>query len=141
MHLTNNFNKLQLVQNQAARIIKRVNKRSSVSLILYELHWLPIKQRVDYKIALTVFKCLNIENFPSYLKELVTLYTPKRSLRSSDQYFLAKPFKNLSTFGHKAFHYAAPKVWNSLPFEIRSCSSLPIFKKKLKTHFFRIAFY
>ena len=84
-------------------------------------------KRVDYKIALTVFKCLNIENFPSYLKELVTLYTLKRSLRSSDQYFLAKPFKKISTFGHKAFHYAAPKVWNSLPFEIRSCSSLPIF--------------
>ena len=135
-----NFHKLQLVQNHAARIVKRASKRSSATTLLYELHWLPIKQRVSYKIALTVFKCLNIENFPSYLKELVTLYSPKRSLRSSEQYFLAKPFKKLSIFGHKTFHFAAPEVLNSLPLEIRSCSSLPVFKKKLKTYFFSDSF-
>ena len=102
---------------------------------------LSIIQRVSYKIALTVFKCLNLDNFPSYLKDLVTLYQPSRSLRSGSQFLLAKPFKKLETFGKKSFHHAAPEVWNALPFELRSCSSLSIFKKKLKTHFFKVAFY
>ena len=136
-----NFYKLQLIQNHAARIVKKAPKLSSATELLFNLHWLPIKQRVSYKIALTVYKCLHVENFPSYLKELITPYTPSRNLRSGSQYLLEKPFKKLKTFGKKSFHYAAPEVWNSLPLELRSCSSLPIFKKNLKTHFFKLAFY
>ena len=122
-------------------IINNFPKLSSASELLFNLHWLPIKQRVSYKIALTVYKCLHVENFPSYLKELITPYTPSRNLRSGSQYLLEKPFKKLKTFGKKSFHYAAPEVWNSLPLELRSCSSLPVFKKNLKTHFFKLAFY
>ena len=135
------FYKLQLIQNHAARIVKKAPKLSSASELLFNLHWLPIKQRVSYKIALTVYKCLHVENFPSYLKDLITPYTPSRNLRSGSQYLLEKPFKKLKTFGKKSFHYAAPEVWNSLPLELRSCSSLPLFKKNLKTHFFKLAFY
>lgn len=134
-----NFYKLQLIQNHAARIVKKASKRSSASVLLKELHWLPIKHRASYKVALMVFKCLHDVNFPSYLKELVTLYSPSRTLRSSDKFLLDKPLKKL-TFGQKSFHYSAPDVWNELPFEIRTCSSLYTFKKKLKTHFFKIAF-
>ena len=136
-----NFNRLQLIQNHAARIVKKAPKRSSATDLLINLHWLPIRQRVTYKIALTVFKCLHVENFPSYLKELVTPYEPSRSLRSGSQFKLAKPFKKLETFGKKSFHHAAPEVWNALPLELRSCTSLSIFKKKLKTYFFKVAFY
>ena len=136
-----NFNQLQLVQNHAARIVKKAHKRTSATSILFDLHWLPVKQRVSYKIALTVFKCLNNEDFPIYLKELITIYTPSRTLRSCDKFLLKKPFMKLLTFGQKSFSFAAPEVWNSLPFEIRSCHNFNIFKKKLKTHFFRIAFY
>ena len=79
-----NFHRLQLLQNHAARVVMKAKKRSSASALLKELHWLPIKQRVLYKIALLVFKCLNVDNFPTYLKELITLYKPSRTLRSSD---------------------------------------------------------
>ena len=135
-----NFYKLQLLQNHAARLVKRVNKKSSATLLLKDLHWLPIKQRVLYKISIIVFKCLNCNDFPSYLKDLISVYKPSRSLRSADKFLLAKPFKKLKTFGQKSFHFSAPTVWNSLPFELRSSSSLDIFKKRLKTHFFKIAF-
>ena len=134
-----NFYRLQLLQNHAARVVLKARKRSSATALLKELHWLPIKFRVTYKIALLVFKCLNVENFPSYLKELITVYKPTRSLRSSDKCLLAKPFKKLK-FGHKSFHYSAPFVWNDLPEEIWSCTSLFTFKKLLKTHYFRKAF-
>ena len=135
-----NFHRLQLLQNHAARVVMKAKKRSSASALLKELHWLPIKQRVFYKIALLVFKCLNVENFPSYLKDLITIYKPTRNLRSSaDKFLLAKPFKNLK-FGHKSFHFSAPTVWNELPFEIRTCTNLYSFKKMLKTFYFKKAF-
>ena len=134
-----NFHKLQLIQNHAARLVKRAHKRSSASCLLKELHWLPIKYRVMYKVALIVFKCLNTSEFPSYLKDLICLYTPSRTLRSGDKMLLHKPFKHLN-FGQRSFHYAAPEVWNSLPFDLRACTNLNTFKKNLKTHFFRIAF-
>ena len=135
-----NFHRLQLLQNHAARIITKAPKRSDSLLLLKKLHWLPIKQRVSYKVALMVFKCLNDDNFPLYLKELITIYTPSRTLRSADKFFLVKPRMNLITFGQKSFFFAAPEVWNQLPFNLRSCTVLTIFKKLLKTHFFKVAF-
>ena len=59
---------------------------------------------------------------------------------SADQNFLVKPKMNLDTFGQKSFFYAAPEVWNQLPFHLRSCNVKGTFKKLLKTHFFKIAF-
>ena len=56
-----NFHKLQLVQNHAARLVTKADKRAHSLSLLKELHWLPIKQRVSYKVALIVFKCLNDE--------------------------------------------------------------------------------
>ena len=135
-----NFHKLQLVQNHTARVVLKAHKRSSATELLRKLHWLPVKQRVDYKIALIVFKCLNIPTYPTYLKELIFVYSPSRMLRSTDKCLLKKPVMQLKTFGERSFYYAAPEVWNNLPFELRSCSNLNIFKKKLKTFFFRIAF-
>ena len=135
-----NFHKLQLVQNHTARVVSKAHKRSSATELLRKLHWLPVKQRVDYKIAFIVFKCLNIPTYPTYLKELIFVYSPSRTLRSTDKCLLKKPVMQLKTFGERSFYYAAPEVWNNLPFELRSCSNLNIFKKKLKTFFFRIAF-
>ena len=135
-----NFQKLQAVQNHCARLVKKAPKRSSATSLLKELHWLPINFRVSYKVALFVFKCLNDESFPSYLKDLIIIYSPSRTLRSSDKFLLFKPVKKLATFGEKSFNFAAPDVWNGLPFEIRSCTVFPTFKTKLKTFFFRKAF-
>ena len=135
-----NFQKLQLVQNHAARLVCKADKRAHSLYLLKHLHWLPIKQRVSYKVALMVFKCLNDDNFPVYLKELITVYTPSRTLRSADKNFLVKRKMNLVTFGQKSFFFAAPEVWNQLPFDLRSCTVLTVFKKLLKTHFFKIAF-
>ena len=67
-------NRLQLIQNHAARIITRTKKFDHISGVLKKLHWLPIKARIDYKVLLLVFKCLvGIE--PSYLKELLSMKT------------------------------------------------------------------
>ena len=52
--------KLQKIQNHAARLVKKIPKRSSVTPLLYEFHWLPIKSRIQYKTAMLTFQCLNM---------------------------------------------------------------------------------
>ena len=86
MSLENIF-KLQLIQNHAARLVKKASKRSSAKLLLKDLHWLLVKDRIIYKIAVLVFNIINNNSSPSYLRELITVYSPQaqRSLRSSQK--------------------------------------------------------
>ena len=89
------------------------NKYDSVTLILKELHWLPVEQRILFKIYLITFKCLN-NLAPSYLKELLTLYRPNRTLRSSsDKLRLVTVPYNLKTYGYRSYSVHAPILWNS----------------------------
>ena len=43
----------------------------------------------------------------------------------------------MKTYGQRAFSVAAPRLWNKLPFEIRACYDVNIFKSKLKTFLFK----
>ena len=128
--------KLQKIQNCAARLVRRKNKRSSACSLLGQLHWLPVKARVDYKLAVLCFTCLNNECMPSYLSQLIVPYRPSRSLRSQDASLMAVPRYSLESFGKRSFSIAAPSLWNSLPLEIRQLSNLTTFKKQLKTYLF-----
>ena len=110
-----NIHKLQLIQNHAARLVKKAPKRSSAKLLLKDLHWLSVKDRIIYKFAVLVFNIINNNSSPSYLRELITVYTPQtqRSLRSSQKSLLEVPRKNLKTFGERSFSNAAPEVWTN----------------------------
>ena len=77
---------------------------------------------------------------PCYITDLIKPYTPGRLLRSSNQFLLSTFKFNLKTYGGRCFTIAAPSVWNSLPFELRSCNSLSSFKSKLKTWLFKIGY-
>ena len=74
--------KMQVVQNSAARLIYRIRKHESVSLILRDLHWLPIYSHILFKILLLAYECF-YDFAPPYLIELLTLYTPSRNIRSN----------------------------------------------------------
>ena len=134
------FKKLQGVQNTAARIITGTRKYDHITPILMELHWLPVKFRVHFKVLLLTYKALN-NMAPKYISDLLTMYVPSRSLRSSSQLLLSIPKSRLATCGDRAFAIAAPKLWNSLPLSIRSSETVDAFKKRLKTHLFKLAFY
>ena len=132
------LNKLQRVQNACARLIFREQKFCHVTPLIKELHWLPIKYRIEFKILLITFKILNFLAL-TYLSSLISLRLPsKYNLRnSSDNFLLSYPrFKYKTTLGNRSFTYAAPKLWNALPFDIRSASTVSIFKAKLKTQLF-----
>ena len=130
-----NINKLQRIQNSLAKLVlKRPHISSSTAL--HNLHWLPIKQRIDFKISTFTYKLLHTRT-PSYLSNLLLPYTPVRSLRSSDRDLLVQP--SVSTvIGSRAFSVAAPTIWNKLPITIRQSSSLTSFRRLLKTHLFTV---
>ncbi len=75
------INKLQIVQNAAARVLTRSRKYDHITPILQSLHWLPIKFLISYKILLLSYKALN-DLAPAYLTNLISCYNPTRSLRN-----------------------------------------------------------
>ena len=130
------LNKLQGLQNTAARIVTRSSKRCHIMPILQKLHWLPLVCRINYKLLVFVHRAL-YEKCPEYLSDLLHPYSPGRSLRSTNDGQLAVPRTRLATFGDRSFEVCAPKLWNALPHYIRNNRSLESFTRLLKAHLFK----
>ena len=134
----NQLKRLQNIQNAAARIVTLSSKSTHITPILKELHWLPVRERIIYKLMLLVFKSLN-KMSPSYISELLQPYKPSRNLRSSTKFLLDVP-RSFNSWGDRAFSIAAPQLWNTLPHYIRTCNSVKKFKSLLKTYLMTQAF-
>ena len=133
---------LERLQNTAARIVTKTKRHEHITPILQNLHWLPIKYRLLFKILLLAYKCVH-NLAPSYLSELLTVRNPGRALRSNSDTLLAVP-KNSDIktrfYGERSFSSCAPKLWNHLPSRIQSSPSIGAFKRNLKTYLFTCAF-
>jgi len=136
---TSLLHKLQLVQNTAARVISRTRKHDNISPVMLELHWLPIEHRIMFKVALLTFKALK-GMAPQYLSDMISVYTPPRALRSRSQQKLTEPGFKLSSFGGRSFTCIAPRLWNSLPANLKNCTTVLDFRKWLKTYLFQMAY-
>ena len=132
-----NLSRLQKVQNRAARLCLTIPRRSRtpVLTLLKTLHWLPISLRIEFKILLLVFKCLN-GLAPTYLSDLLNVRNTGRILRSSGEVLLDVPQSRTKTWGERSFASCAPRLWNALPFCVRSAESVSSFKSSLKTFYF-----
>ena len=126
--------KLQRIQNTLARIVLQADSRSPSEPIFHQLHWLPVRSRIHFKLATIVYKAL-ASSSPIYLSTLLHSYHPVRSLRSADQQLLESP-PSRTKFGSRAFRRAAPSVWNKIPLAVRSAPSISTFKNHLKTYYF-----
>ena len=126
--------RLQLIQNHAARLILHQGRSCHASPLLYELHWIPVKYRIHYKILLVVYKCIH-GIAPQYLVGLLRRYKPLEKLRSSRQ-LLLEEMRPKREYGRRAFASVGPQLWNQLPEDLRNSVSLQIFKAKLKTFLF-----
>ena len=134
------LDRLQRLQNIAARMITYTKKREHITPVLAQLHWLPIEQRILYKICLFVYKTIKYDS-PKYLTDLIQPYTPARDgLRSSSEQGLLQEKRFKNGWGDRSFQVAAPKIWNSLPEATRLSDSLDSFKTNLKTHLYAKAF-
>ena len=133
-----NLNKIQRIQNTLARVVTNTSKFEHITPILKKLHWLPIKQRIDYKLCLLTYKTLQIQQ-PTYLYNSLSFPSHSLSTRSSDSSVLSIPYVQTS-LGKRAFSVIAPRLWNSFPPDSRNSLSVSTFRSKLKTHLFKLAF-
>ena len=129
------IDKLQLVQNAAAKIITKSKKFDLVTPLLRQLHWLPISKRITFKVLLLVYKSLN-DMGPIYLRDLLIYYKPKREGLRHDPLSLEVPGTELVTYGDRTFRIVAAKAWNQLSKNIRTAKTVDRFKADLKTHLF-----
>ena len=130
--------KLQRIQNMCAKLVLNRRRCDSSKQALYDLSWLPIKARINFKILTYMYNC-SVGNAPQYLIELLTTKVSNRSLRSSDysEGSYVVPYNRKKTFSDRGFSTIGPKLWNELPLSLRQSPTVDSFKKKLKTHFFR----
>jgi len=127
---------VQSVQNAAARLLTEARRRDHISPVLRRLHWLPVRRRIDFKLACLVHLSL-ARQAPHYLAEDIHLVAaaPGRQLRSSTDRSCSVPRTN-STSGDRSFAAAGTRVWNSLPSNLRDKKlSFRSFRRLVKTHF------
>jgi len=134
---------LQRVQNAAARLVFELGAREHVTPSLLQLHWLPVRWRIQYKLC-CLMHSVSHGNCPVYLKNMVQSASASRPqlrqrLRSTSSNYFTLP-QLRSKFGERAFSHAGPSAWNSLPDSIRNEPNSAVFRKHLKTHFFCSAF-
>ena len=135
------IDQLQRVQNIVAKFVLGKGRYDSSTRCLAELHWLPIQQRIGFKIISLVHKSL-YGLVPQYLVDLLTRKVPRRvgiwsNNRTSQLEVLATTRK---TFTARAFSVLGPQLWNTLPDWLQNIDNYSSFNKNLKTFLYRKAF-
>jgi hypothetical protein len=136
--------RLQMVLNAAARLVIGAGKYEHITPVLRDvLHWLPVPQRIQFKIAALAFDCVRGTG-PAYFNDVcvpVADISGRANLRSAERGDMFIPRTKTAKLGRRSFYVAAPVVWNSLPADIRSLSiSRGQFRAGLKTHLFKQAY-
>ena len=122
--------KLESLNKRILRIVFN-DKVSSYQQLLHKSEGATLYNRRIQNMLITIYKCLNYDSFPKYLKDMFTLRQSRYSFRKTDISSLCKPVT--TTYGLHSFRYFASKNWNSLPNEVRSESTLSNFRRLPKT--------
>ena len=132
---------LQMLLNSAARIVVNWPRfsRNRITPVCIQLHFLPVKARIEFKICLLVFKALKYGK-PSYISELLKPYIPLSNVQLRNSGRLFEPLISGLVSSERCFEYHAPRLFNSIPDDIKAVNSVDNFKKKLKTHLFLKAY-
>jgi hypothetical protein len=128
------LDKLQIAQNASAQLIMRLKKHDRISHVRKELHWLPVKARIEFKILNMTWKALN-DQAPQYIMSMLRRSSNNRSLGSNNQNLLEVP-RSKTAHRDKALSTIAPKLWNTLPLALRNTEDNNTFRRMLKKHLF-----
>jgi len=137
--LAANLNKLQRVElRRANRNKDQMFRQRNSHYCRPTLSWLTVKYRIQYKVAVTVYKILTTEE-PSYVTDVIRFHVPSRHLRSCNRNLSQKDRTNL-VFTDRSFSQAPPAVWNNLPQHVISdLFNLTSFNRLLKTELYNRA--
>ena len=98
---TSNLHRLQVAQNSLARAVCQAPRSVSATELRRQLHWLPVRQRINYKLVVITYKT-NLTKTAAYLSDIIHEYHPTRTPRSADKLLLTVPRMSL-TLSAKAF--------------------------------------
>ena len=121
---------LQSCQHKAIKLIFSANRFDSPTPLMNTLHWLPIRERINFKICMYVFKCIH-RNAPKYLSDFIS-----HRLRPVTGPITRSSHVGRNCIGDKSLYVTAPRLWNALPRNILKAKSLTVFKKMLKSHLY-----
>jgi len=161
------YQKVAIVLHVATRLMTGVRRNEHITPTLRDvLQWLPVKQRITYKIATMAFSCVRgtcmayfsavcIQfkmavltykvlhgTVPRYLRPLARVadLPGRRGLHSADTNRLAASPYKLSIIVNRSFKVASAQTRNSLPEDVTSSPTLSTFRRRLKTHLFRLSY-
>ena len=125
-----------MVVNNAARLIVNLPRfsRDRITPICIDLHFLPIRARIEFKICLLIFKAIK-HGEPSYLSDLLTPYVPQSNINLRSSGRLYEPIISTLISSERCFEYHAPRLYNILPDDIKCLNSVETFKKTSKPTF------
>jgi hypothetical protein len=112
------IDRLQSIQNCLARTVCRTSKFSHITPTLKSLHWLKVRERIEYKILSLTYNSLQIHQ-PSYLSNLLAIQPNVHNTRSSMLVTLQRPPVVRAAIAKRSFFHSAPALWNSLPPALR----------------------
>jgi len=132
----NQLQRLQSVQNTAARLVTGTQRTEHITPVLQSLHWLPVRQRIIYKLATLVHKCLT-GRVPAYLAEYCRQTDTRRPGMQSAGTSTLEVLRTRTVLCDRSFAVAGLRIWNSLPAGIRDPTlSRGTFATLLKTYLF-----
>jgi len=134
--------RLQSVLNAAARLVFSARIAEHTTPLLLELHWLKVPERIQFRLCVLVYRCLQ-GTAPSYIGETLQLVSDvrtRRHLRSAASSTLTVPTTRRTTLGDRAFPVAAARAWNALPLSVKQANTLLTFRRRLKSALFDVSF-
>ena len=124
--------------NMTCRVIFRLTKYECISPYMQKLHWLKVNERITYKLVIFVYQCVK-GDAPKYLSDMLAMIHGCH-LRTSTFNKLPISRSNIAQVHNGLFKSVVPRIWNSLPNDITTCNTMEAFKRKLKTHLFRLSY-
>ena len=123
----------------ACRVVCQLRKFDHITLPMSQLHWLKVRERIKYKTALFMFKCIN-NQAPQYLMDIILRKQHCRTLQLSTSNYIPPKFTRNSQVSNSAFACIGPRVWNGLPSAITNIGDMDMFKKELKMHLYTVSY-
>ena len=131
--------RLQAVQNAAACLVTDTRRRNHISPVLWQLHWLPVHQRIKFKLAVLVYKSLYWPSSPILGWRLWTCCSCRPSSTTIVGHWHIRCSTNIHSVRRSGFSSCRTTVmlWNSLPSKLRQSDlTLHQFRRALKTYLF-----